>query len=279
MQAQLSTASVSRILGMSPARVRAVVRSGLCRSAGRGRRYAFSFSDLVVLRAANELFARQVPATRVYRALSALVRELPEGGDGRGLSGLRIYADGGNVVARHGGAAWRPEDGQTVFNFGVDDLAQLVDADRASRPAAEAIVDDGTAQGVFEAALATEEHEPERAMGGYRRAIELDPGLVDAYVNLGRLTHERGDPHEATRLYAMALHRCPDDPVIHFNLALAVEDTLGPSFAINHYARALQLDPDFADAHYNLAALCEELGRTGDAVRHLHAYKRLTRGN
>ncbi|TPV92780.1 MAG: tetratricopeptide repeat protein [Myxococcales bacterium FL481] len=276
MHATLSTASVSRILGMSPARVRAVVRSGLCRPAGRGRRYAFSFSDLVVLRAANELFARRVPAARVYRALAALARELPDGGV-RGLSGLRIYADGGSVVARQGAAAWRPEDGQTVFNFDVDDLAELVDADQAQHVPAEPAASGPTAQAVFERALVTEERDAEAAMDGYRRAIDLDPGFVDAYVNLGRLTHERGNPHEATRLYALALHRCPNDAVIHFNLALAVEDTLGPAFAVSHYARAVELDPDFADAHYNLAALCEELGRTSEAIRHLHTYKRLTR--
>ena len=276
MEAALSTESVSRILGMTPARVRAVLRSGLCRPAGRGRRYAYSFSDLVVLRAASELFDRQVPATRVYRALSALIRELP---DSKPLSGLRIYADGGTVVARRGTAAWRPEDGQTVFNFEVDDLAELVDAEKARLGGKSSAAEDGSAQAIFESALAIEDRDVVRSMDGYRCAIARDPGLVDAYVNLGRLTHEQGDPHEATRLYALALHRCPDDPVIHFNLALAVEDTLGPSFAISHYRRAIDLDPDFADAHYNLAALSEELGRSTDADRHLQLYKRLTQEN
>jgi tetratricopeptide (TPR) repeat protein len=70
--------------------------------------------------------------------------------------------------------------------------------------------------------------------------LDLDPQLLDAYVNLGRLTHQAGDAREAARLYA------------------------------------LELDPDFADAHFNLAGLCERLGRKADALRHYQAYKKLT---
>jgi len=45
---------------------------------------------------------------------------------------------------------------------------------------------------------------------------------------------------------------------------------------VSHYDRALALDPDFADAHFNVAGLCEQLGRGADALRHYHAYKKLT---
>ena len=50
------------------------------------------------------------------------------------------------------------------------------------------------------------------------RALELDPDLVDAYVNLGRIAHEAGRGLEAIRLYELALERTPEDPVLHFNL-------------------------------------------------------------
>ena len=45
---------------------------------------------------------------------------------------------------------------------------------------------------------------------------------------------------------------------------------------MSHYESALKLDPDFADAHFNLAGLCEQANRGTDAVRHYHAYKKLT---
>ena len=56
----------------------------------------------------------------------------------------------------------------------------------------------------------------------------------------------------------------------------AIEDTEGAAAAVSHYDRALALDPDFADAHFNVAGLCEQLGRGADALRHYHAYKKLT---
>ncbi len=273
MARRLSTAEVSRILGMREARVRDLVRAGLCRPARSGRGYAFSFQDLVVLRAAKELLERHVPAARVRRALAALAAQLPPE---RSLSGVRIFADGREVAVRDGAAAWQPATGQTVLDFAVDDLAARV-ADLEHAPVAS---DDAgaRARAAFERALALEDADPEAARDAYRDALELDPALTDARVNLGRLAHEAGDAAEAARLYHLALEQSPDDPILHFNLALALEDLRGTASAVAHYQRALALDPDFADAHYNLAGLCEQLGREAEALRHYHAYKKLTEG-
>ena len=103
MSRNLSTTEVSRILGMPEARIRELARLGLCGAGRRGRAYAFSFQDLVVLRAAQELLGRKVPGGRVRRALAALVRELPED---RPLSGLRLYADGRHVAVRDEGTSY-----------------------------------------------------------------------------------------------------------------------------------------------------------------------------
>ena len=275
----LSSAEVSRLLGLREARVRDLVRAGLCRPARRGRRYAFSFQDLVVLRAARELIERQVPAARVRRALAALTAELPEG---RPLSGLRIFADGREVAVRDGGAAWQPATGQIVLDFAVDDLARgAAGVARASAaPAGVGSAADGPAEAraAFEGALELEDLDPEAARDAYRRALALDPTLGDACVNLGRILHEAGDAREAVRLYEQALAQSPDDPIVHFNLALALEDTGGVEEALEHYRRALALDADFADAHFNLAGLCELAGRKAEAVRHYHAYKKLIEG-
>jgi tetratricopeptide (TPR) repeat protein len=270
----LSTADAARILGLSEARIRELVRSGLCRPARDGRRYAFSFQELVVLRAAAGLLAKQVPMARVRRALAALVSELPPD---RPLSGLRIWADGKRVAVRDGGAAWEPETGQTLLDFDIDSLAEQVaelrkvdeQSDKGESAEARALAE-------FERGLDLEDDDPAAACDAYGKALELDPNLVDAWVNLGRIAHASGSAAEAVRLYHHALERSPDDPVIHFNLALALEDARGAAPAATHYERALALDPSFADAHYNLAALCETLGRKADALRHYHAYKKLT---
>ncbi len=274
MSRKLSTIDVARILDMKEASVRAMVRSGLCRPTREGRRYSFSFQDLVVLRAAQGLVEKKVPAARVRRVLAALVRELPED---RPLSGLRIYADGRQVAVRDGDASWQPETGQTLLHFEVDPLAERVESLRASaRLGAKTGGPVPRAQREFERALELEDDDPEAARAAYARALELDPTLVDACVNLGRLAHEAGDAREAARLYHLALERTPDDPVVHFNLALALEDTRGAAPAASHYERAIELDPTFADAHFNLAGLCEKLGRQAAALRHYSAYKKLT---
>lgn len=267
----LSTAEVTRILGIAPGRIRALVRAGLCRPLRRGRNYRFRFQDVVVLRAAHELAGQRVPASRVRRALARLARELPED---RPVSGLRIFADGRQVAVRDGGTVWQPETGQVLLDFDVqsiaDKVAEIRDAPRAQERRRMA------AREQLDAAIEMEDDDARGARRAYERALELDPGLVDAYVNLGRLAHEGGDPREALRLYQQALSFAPEDALIHFNMAVALEDVQGTSPALSHYQKALELDPSFADAHYNLAGLYEQLGRETDALRHYHAYKKLT---
>jgi tetratricopeptide (TPR) repeat protein len=271
------TADVARVLGVSPPRVRTMVRAGWCRPGRAGRAFTFEFQDLILLRTATGLVRARVPSRRVKRALSELQRQLPAD---RPLSGVRIYAEARRVVVRDGDALWQPEGGQLLFDFAIDELARssaVVSAARrptAVRPAPPARE---SAADWFERALALEDEDAEAARAAYERALELDPDLGDAYVNLGRLAHQADDPATATRCYHEALRRQPDDPVTHFNLALALEDLDKREPAIAHYRRALSLNPSFADAHYNLGQLLQRCGQQAEALQHLMRYRALTR--
>ncbi|HEU4431026.1 MAG TPA: tetratricopeptide repeat protein [Myxococcota bacterium] len=301
--AALTTADVARVLGVSAARVRGFVRAGWCAPQRSGRALAFSFQDLVVLRAAKSLHEARVPAGRVRRALRALARELPE--HGGALSGLRIAADGRRVVVHHDGARFEPESGQLLLDFSLDALAEeaakVVGAEvvpaRAKRSdpraplAAGALLANGEsgsdpvspsgpralAERAFAEALALEESDPAGAMRAYRRALARDASFSDAAMNLARLLHEAGRPKDAVALYQQALAHAPGDAELHYNLALALEDTRGAGAAIHHYEHAVALDPGFADAHWNLAGLLEAAGRKQEALRHYRAYEKLTR--
>ena len=272
------TADVARVLGVPPVRVRAIVRAGLCRPARRGRALQFSFQDLVLLRAAHGLLQADIPARRLRRALTELARQLPAA---RPVTGVRIYADGKHIVVRDGRTAWRPDSGQVVFSFELEELARVAHQfsapNRRSRPAPVKPKRPQQAAVWFERALMLEKkNDPAGAAAAYQQVIELDAEMGDAYVNLGRLVHEQGDAIEAARLYHLALECMPDDAVAHYNLAIALEDQRHVSAALSHYQQATTLDPEFADAHFNLGRLLERLGRRAQAVRHLLAYKKLT---
>ncbi|MFL5421562.1 MAG: MerR family transcriptional regulator, partial [Myxococcales bacterium] len=91
---------VARMLGLSVGQVRSYVRAGFLDPA-RGMRGAlrFSFSDLVLLRAAKGLVAARIPSRRVKRALALLRAQLPEG---RSLRDVHIRAEGDRIVVGDG---------------------------------------------------------------------------------------------------------------------------------------------------------------------------------
>ena len=98
-------------------------------------------------------------------------------------------------------------------------------------------------------------------MAAYRRALEIDPGLADAHVNLGRLLHEQGETAEAERHYRQALAARPDDATAAFNLGVALQDLGRLREAADAYEAALAVDRTLADAHYNLAGDLRRAGR------------------
>jgi tetratricopeptide (TPR) repeat protein len=59
---------------------------------------------------------------------------------------------------------------------------------------------------------------------------------------------------------------------------VAIEDQGRLDEALLAYARCLRGAPGHADAHFNAARILERLGRRAEALRHLAAYRRLTRG-
>lgn len=269
-----STRQVARILGMPRRWVYARVRDGICRPQRAGRFYRFSFQDLVLLRTARGLFCSGADPRHVRRALRGLAARIPPD---RSPSELRILVEDGRVVVREGRLSWHPETGQAVMPF-VDGTprrgARVVHLGTRGAPSDSRRRE--AAEQWFERALALEGEDPIGMEAAYRRAIEVDPSMTDAYINLGRLLYERGEWQEAVRLYRAALARAPDDPIAHYNLALALEDQGHIREAVRHYREAVRLEPHFADAHFNLARLLERLGERTQALRHFLAYKKLT---
>lgn len=274
-----SLREAGKLLGLPRAVLSGLVEAGFVTpTRGPRREYRFSFKDLVVLRAAQGLSEARIPPARILRSLKRLRARLPES---MPLSGLRIAAVGDEVVVVEGECNWRPDDGQYLLRFEAGD-AHPRDVGPASH-AAKAIAGaaaDAQRRGAeaFERGSSLESLSVERAIDAYRTAIAHDPVHSHAYVNLGRLLHERGELVAAAEVYGQALQQGIRDATLSFNLGVLEEDRRQPEAAIAAYRQALDIAPDFADAHFNLARLCEAHGMQREALRHWNAYRKLARG-
>jgi tetratricopeptide (TPR) repeat protein len=267
-----SVRDVERLLQLSPATTRGLIRAGFVKPArGERREYRFSFQDLIVLRTARALSEAKIPAKRIRRALASLRRELPESVP---LSGLAISALGDHVVVRDGEARWQAESGQYVLGLDVtveDGVLKVVEHKAPTPEVAqpEVIAD------WFSQALSLEDSDPHGALEAYRQAAEADPQNVATWTNWGRLLHEQGQAQEASDVYRRGLTQAGRDSLLLFNQGVLLEDLGDIGAALNAYQTALEEDPDLADCHYNLARLYESLGKAQHAIRHLGQYRRL----
>lgn len=272
-----TTREVARLLRVSQGRVRSLVYGGFV-SPGRGpgRRYRFSFQDVVVLRAARDLVGSRIPAARIARIVERLRGELPRG---RSLASLRITADGGQVVVREGGETWEPESGQLLLDFSVADLAmRAVPMARRAAAAAHESGAEMSAEDWFALGYELEATELEEAVRAYREALRLDPEHADAHVNLGRLLHERGAVEAAAGHYRRAAELRPTDATAAYDLGVALQDLGRFDEAAAAYGAAIELAPNHADTHFNLSAVYERLGQAALAIRHLKTYRQLVTG-
>lgn len=269
-----SVRDVERVLRLSPATTRGLIRAGFVKPArGPRRAYRFSFQDLIVLRTARALLDARIPAKRVRRSLDQLRRELPEA---MPLSGLAISAVGDHVVVRDGELRWQADSGQYLLGLdvslenGVLHVVEHRDA-AANEPAPE--------RDWFAEALALEGTDPGAAPAAYAQAAAQDPHNVAAWINWGRLLHEQGQTQEAERVYGSALEAVGRDPLLLFNQAVLLEDLGKTAAAVEAYKSALSEDPQLADCHYNLARLYQVLGKQQHAIRHLGQYRRIVGGD
>ncbi len=270
------------LLEISPAEVRRFARAALTLPERPDPDHRFDFRDLVVLRMAAGLRRASISPRRVQRALSHL-----RSTHGDRLASVRLEAVGGRVVVRDGDAIWSPESGQLQLDLerasGRDRVASAGRTDSgitepASRPPPGlANVGDDVDAWMDEAAR-LEASDPVAAASAYRRALSIDPDCAEAHAGLGLLEQEAGRAEAAVVRYRAALELKPDATVA-FNLGVALDDLGLGAEAVAAYEQALTLDERMADAHFNLSDLFERAGDRAAAIRHMMAYREITRGN
>jgi tetratricopeptide (TPR) repeat protein len=268
MTAEFTAADLRRILRVSESGLRSCLRAALLRVTPRSPGL-YSFQDLVLLRTAQGLKEGGVSVRRIRTVLLSLQQQL---GEGQGMSSLNIYASGKRVVVWDGRSRWQPDSGQFLLNF---ETKQILEPARLKAPRRKQPSRAETALTWFERAMALQTDSPYEARRAYQEALRLQPGFVEAHLNLGLLHYNAGDLEEAEICYRRALHVGPDSALAHFNLGVVLEDRQDKSGALGAYTEALRRAPDFREAHCNLAALYEQLGRRRDAIRHYATAKRL----
>jgi len=270
-----STREVADLLGISAARVRALLRSGIVtpQKSASGR-VSFTFQDLVLLRTAKGLSDAKVPTRRINKALQALATQLPID---RPLSAVRVQIEGDRVTVRDNNTSWEPESGQAVLDFSIRELGERV-APLARDSVQRTLRTASSADELFQGALESEQiGDSGDAEVAYRRVIAADPTHVAARINLGRLRHVAKVLDEAEQLYRQALELEPNHPTARFNLGVVLEDRGATTEAIDQYREAVRLDPRVADVHFNLARLYQQTGDEQAALRHFSRFKALTR--
>jgi tetratricopeptide (TPR) repeat protein len=249
---------VVKLLGISVGRLRSLDRAGIVSPTGRRRgKRAYTFPDIIALRAARDLLAKKVRLRDVARAVENIRATLPR--VTRPLAELRIVSDGQRVVVKSAAGSFEPLTGQMVLDFDVKQLRD--DVVRVLRP----VVGRERARAAYEIYVRASQLDEDPATMSeaealYRRALEIDPWLAIAYTNLGNICFRRGDEAQAEGLYRKALELERTQPEAQYNLGYVMLERGQFAEAVDFFRGAIASDPRFADAWFNLAMAHEQLG-------------------
>jgi tetratricopeptide (TPR) repeat protein len=213
----------------------------------------FAFPDVAAIKQANDGLARGGSLRSVVRALIAMRQ-------GQLEFDFRLEAAPAKIISLR-----RPK------TDAVARPARVPEGQTSRHDAA-------LAEEYFHAASALDDGEDateEEAAAAYRKALELDPYLVAALINLANIHYSRDELVEAEALYTRAIGLEGDFFEAHFNLGNIYHDLGRLPEAQACYLEALHLNPFYADAHFYLAVTFEKSGQSQAARPHWRAYQQL----
>jgi len=110
----------------------------------------------------------------------------------------------------------------------------------------------------------------EKAIGCFKRIIEIEPNNYRALYNLGIAYFNLSQMNNALEAYNKALKIKPDYKYCLYNMGLVHEATNEFKEALKYYEKALEIDPNFSyavHARYQIRKKLDDLQRDGLEIR------------
>jgi tetratricopeptide (TPR) repeat protein len=236
--------------------IRYLVKCGIVRPVMRTNADTyFAFADVAALKQVNDDLTQGLSFRRVVRTLTA-------SRDGQLVFDFRHEATPAKIITlRRPPGQNSAEKSAKLANATAAVIRDTAMAETYFREGSA--LDDGDESSVEDAAMA------------YRKALEHDPYLVAALINLANIHYGRDELAEAQALYERAIGLESDFFEAHFNLGNIYHDLNRFAEAQACYREALRLNPYYADAHFYLAVTFEKMGQSQDARPHWRSYQQL----
>lgn len=106
----------------------------------------------------------------------------------------------------------------------------------------------------------------EEAIAAHEKALESDPQLVKAHVNLIVLYGRLGQSAKAEEHFEAAMRLDPNEPENYFNHGLLLASQSGFLEAEGAFRKTLEINPLYPDARTNLGAMLEAQGKLSEAI-------------
>jgi tetratricopeptide (TPR) repeat protein len=208
----------------------------------------FAFQDLGAIRQANDEVSQGVSFRSALRGLLA-------SREGQLTFDFRLDAAPAKIIAL------QPRPPRALPTEAAPHAHDTARAEEFFRTASE--LDDGN------------EGTREQAAAMYRKALDCDPYLVAALINLANIHYTHDEVAEAQALYERAVGLEADFFEAHFNLGNIHHDLGEYDAARGCYEEALRLNPYYAETHFYLAVTFEKMGLSHEARPHWRSYQQL----
>jgi tetratricopeptide (TPR) repeat protein len=264
-----TTATLTDLLEIPPARIRAWVRAGLVRPVKTEHGvWHFDFRQVAAVKTLDHLMRSGVHPSRIRRSLDQLRRWLPEAQ--QSLDQLSLLEHNGDLLVRleHGDLA--TADGQLHFDYSGEA------AEDASAPLRLHVEVAPTTPGAwFEQGV-----EQQRAgylaesAESYRQALQLGGPDAQVCFDLANVLRELGQKRQAMERYLQAVEVDRNFADAWNNLGILLCEMGRREAACTAFRRAIAANPADARAHYNLADVLDELRLTAEACEYWRQYLR-----